>query len=120
MKKLIRAALARRIPVLAALGPGPRTIAVIGGGGAGKSSAVAHLAAAYAAAGADVAVISLRGDGALAGRLQPLGIGVIAADDAAQAKERLGARRAADHADRHAGRRAEPRPPHTSRRSPPT
>ena len=46
-----------------ALGPGPRTIAVIGAGGAGKTSAIAHLAAAYAAAGADVAVIALRGDG---------------------------------------------------------
>ena len=49
LKKLIRAALARRIPVTTALGPGPRTIAVIGGGGAGKTSAIAHLAAAYAA-----------------------------------------------------------------------
>jgi flagellar biosynthesis GTPase FlhF len=92
LKKLIRAALARRIPVTTGLGPGPRTIAVIGGGGAGKTSTVAHLAAAYAGAGADVAVIALRGDGALAHRLQPLGVSVIAAMDAAQAKERLGAR----------------------------
>ena len=73
--------------------PGPRTIAFIGSGGAGKSSAVAHLAAAYVQAGADVAVISLRGDGTLANRLHPLGIGVISADDAAQAKQRLGARK---------------------------
>jgi flagellar biosynthesis GTPase FlhF len=92
LKKLIRTALARRIPVLSALGPGPRTVAVIGAGGAGKSSAVAHLAAAYASAGADVAVVSLRGDGTLASRLLPLGIVVIAADDAAQAAQRLGAR----------------------------
>jgi flagellar biosynthesis GTPase FlhF len=94
LKKLVRTALARRIPVPAGFGPGPRTIAVVGGGGAGKSSTVAHLAAAYHGAGADVAVISLRGDGSLAARLQPLGIAVIVADDAAQATERLGARSA--------------------------
>jgi flagellar biosynthesis GTPase FlhF len=93
LKKLIRAALARRIPVTTRLGAGPRTIAVVGGGGAGKTSAIAHLASAYAAAGADVAVIALRGDGDLAHRLQPLGVGVVAAEDAAQAKERLGARK---------------------------
>ena len=93
VKKLIRAALARRIPVLTELGPGPRMLAFIGSGGAGKSSAVGHLAAAYVQAGADVAVISLRGDGTLANRLHPLGIGVISADDATQAKQRLGARK---------------------------
>ena len=49
IKKLIRASLARRIPVLTELGPGPRTLAFIGSGGSGKSSAVAHLAAAYVA-----------------------------------------------------------------------
>ena len=79
MKRLVRAALARRIPTPTALGPGPRTIAIVGGGGSGKSSAIAHLAAVYAAAGAEVAVIELRGDRGLASRLQPLGIGVIAA-----------------------------------------
>jgi flagellar biosynthesis GTPase FlhF len=93
VKKLIRAALARRIPVLTELGPGPRMLAFIGSGGAGKSSAVGHLAAAYVQAGADVAVISLRGDGTLANRLHPLGIGVISADDATQAKQRLGTRK---------------------------
>ena len=92
LKKLIRSALARRIPVTTGLGPGPRTIAVVGGGGAGKTSAVAHLASAYAGAGAEVAVISLRGDSDLVARLQPLGLSVIAADDAEQAAERLGAR----------------------------
>jgi flagellar biosynthesis GTPase FlhF len=93
LKKLIRTALARRIPVLAGVGPGPRTIAVIGAGGAGKTTAIAHLASAYAGTGADVAVISLRGDGTLSTRLQPLGVGVIAADDGAQALQVLGARR---------------------------
>ena len=85
--------LARRIPVLSALGPGPRTLAFVGAGGAGKSSAVAHLAAAYAGAGADVAVIVLGGDsGALADRLEPLGVTVIGADDASQAAKRLARR----------------------------
>lgn len=93
LKRLIRSALARRIPALSELGPGPRVIAVIGSGGSGKTSAVAHLAATYVQAGADVAIISLRGDGSLTSRLQPLGIGVIAADGAAQAKQRLGARK---------------------------
>ena len=89
MKRLVRSALARRIPTPTALGTKPRTLAIVGGGGAGKSTAIAHLAAVYAAAGAEVAVIDLRGDHGLAGRLQPLGIGVIAAADAVQAKERL-------------------------------
>jgi signal recognition particle GTPase len=64
----------------------------VGAGGAGKSSAVTHLALAYAQAGADVAVVALRGDGALAARLEPQGVAVIAADDAAQARVRLGQR----------------------------
>src|SRR3954447_13671167 len=92
MKRLVRSALARRIPTPSGIGPGPRPIAIVGGGGSGKPSAVAHLASVYAAAGADVAVIELRGDGGLGGRLQPLGVNVISAADAAQAKERLGAR----------------------------
>jgi flagellar biosynthesis GTPase FlhF len=92
MKRLVRTALARRIPVLASLGPGPRVLAFVGGGGAGKSSAVAHLALAYAQTGADVAVVSLRGDGTLSTRLEPQGVAVIAADDAATALRRLGQR----------------------------
>ena len=90
LKKLVRTALARRIPVLSELGAGTRTLAFIGAGGSGKTSAIAHLAAAYHAAGAQVAVISLRGDGTLSSRLEPLGIGVIAADDALQVGKRLG------------------------------
>jgi flagellar biosynthesis GTPase FlhF len=92
LKRLVRTVLARRIPVLHSLGPGPRTLAFVGAGGAGKSAAVAHLALAYADAGADVAVISLRGDGSLAGRLEPRGVSVIQADDAASARKRLGLR----------------------------
>ena len=92
LKKLVRIALARRIPVMSALGPGPRTVAFVGAGGAGKSSAIAHIALAYTRAGAEVAVVALRGDGSLKHRLDPLGITVIAADDAEEARKRLGRR----------------------------
>ena len=66
---------------------------MVGGGGAGKTSTVAYIAASYVAVGADVAVISLRGDTTLAARLQPLGVAVIQAKDGEQAKKRLGAAR---------------------------
>ena len=54
---------------------------------------MAYIAASYVAVGADVAVISLRGDTSLAARLQPLGVAVIQAKDGEQAKKRLGAAR---------------------------
>jgi flagellar biosynthesis GTPase FlhF len=91
IKKLVRNVLAGRIDVFRKLGTEPRTIAVVGGGGAGKTSTVAYVAASYVAVGADVAVISLRGDTTLAARLQPLGVAVIQAKDGEQAKKRLGA-----------------------------
>ncbi len=59
LKRLIRTALARRLPVMGDLGGGPRTLAFVGPGGAGKSSAAEQLAAAYARAGADVALLGL-------------------------------------------------------------
>ena len=107
MKRLVRAAFARRIPTPTALGPGPRTIAIVGGGGAGKSSAVAHLAATYAASGAEVAVIELRGNGSLAHRLQPLGVGVISASGRRTGDRTPRRPRTAHHPDRHAGHRPE-------------
>ena len=97
LKKLIRTALARRIPVMADLGPEARTLAFVGGGGAGKTSAAEHLAAAYARADAEVVVVALRaGDGgaSLAARLEPLGVPVIAADDGEQAAHRVSRRQA--------------------------
>lgn len=97
LKKLIRTALARRLPVMSDLGGAARTLAFVGAGGAGKSSAAERLAAAYAAADADVVVVALRsmdGGGALASRLEPLGVSVIAADDAQQAARRLAGREA--------------------------
>jgi flagellar biosynthesis GTPase FlhF len=96
-KGLVRTALARRMPVMADLGDDPRTLAFVGAGGAGKTSAIAHLATAYAAADAEVVVLALRtpdGGVALANALEPLGVSVLAAADAEQAARRL-ARRAA-------------------------
>jgi hypothetical protein len=93
IKKLVRNVLAGRIDVFRNLSTEPRTIALVGGGGSGKTSTVAYIAASYVAVGADVAVISLRGDTSLAARLQPLGVAVIQAKDGEQAKKRLGAAR---------------------------
>ena len=97
LKKLIRTVLARRMPVMSDLGPGARTLAFVGAGGSGKSTATERLAAAYAQADADVVVVALRardGGTALAAALEPLGISVIAADDAEQAARRIGQREA--------------------------
>jgi flagellar biosynthesis GTPase FlhF len=97
LKKLVRATLARRLRVLADIGPGPRRIAFAGAGGAGKSAAIAQLARAYAAADNEVVVVALRSpDGGvdLATELEPHGISVIAAADAAQAQRRLARREA--------------------------
>jgi flagellar biosynthesis GTPase FlhF len=95
LKTLVRRALAHRIAPLADLGPEARTLAFVGAPGAGKSTAIAHLAAAYAAADAEVVVVALRSpDGGcdLAARLEPLGVSVIAATDAEQAARRVGRR----------------------------
>jgi flagellar biosynthesis protein FlhF len=98
LKKLIRTALARRLPLMADLGPGARTLAFVGAGGAGKSAAAERLAAAYAQADAEVVVVALRapdGGCGMAARLEPLGVSVIAAADAEQAARRLARREAA-------------------------
>ena len=92
LKKLVRTALARRMPALADLGPDRRVIAVAGAGGSGKTALIARLAAAYAAADHEVVVVALDsrdGGCAAAAELEPLGVSVIAATDAAQATRRL-------------------------------
>ena len=97
LKKLIRTTLARRLPVMADLGGDARTLAFVGAGGAGKTSAAERLATAYARADADVVVVSLRsmdGGSGLASRLEPQGVSVIAADTAEQAARRLAGREA--------------------------
>ena len=95
LKSLVRSALARRLPVLADVGPGARRIAFAGAGGAGKSAAISALARAYAAADHEVVVVALRSpDGGcdLAAELEPHGVSVVAAADAAQAARRLARR----------------------------
>jgi flagellar biosynthesis GTPase FlhF len=97
IKKLIRTALARRMPVMADLGGEARTIAFVGAGGSGKTSATEQLAVAYAKVDADVVVVALRaadGGVGLSSRLEPLGVSVIAAADAEQAARRLARREA--------------------------
>jgi flagellar biosynthesis GTPase FlhF len=97
IKKLIRTALARRMPVMADLGGSARTIAFVGAGGSGKTSATERLAAAYAAVDADVVVVSLRaadGGAGVAARLAPAGVSVVAADSAEEAARRLARRQA--------------------------
>jgi flagellar biosynthesis GTPase FlhF len=97
IKKLIRTALARRMPVMSDLGGEARTIAFVGAGGSGKTSATERLAAAYASVDADVVVVALRaadGGVGLASRLEPLGVSVVAAADAEQAARRLARREA--------------------------
>jgi flagellar biosynthesis protein FlhF len=97
IKKLIRTALARRMPVMSDLGGEARTIAFVGAGGSGKTSAAERLAAAYAQVDADVVVVSLRaadGGVGISSRLEPLGVSVIAAADAEQAARRLARREA--------------------------
>jgi flagellar biosynthesis GTPase FlhF len=95
LKKLIRTTLARRLPVMSDLGGQARTLAFVGAGGAGKTSAAERLAGAYARADADVVVVALRsmdGGSGLASRLEPQGVSVIAADTAEQAARRLAGR----------------------------
>jgi flagellar biosynthesis GTPase FlhF len=80
------------MPVIADLGPDRRVIAVAGAGGAGKTSLICRLAAAYARADHEVVVVALSspdGGCAAAATLEPLGVSVIAATDAAQATRRL-------------------------------
>ena len=92
LKKLVRGALARRMPVMADLGGEARTIAFVGAGGSGKTSATERLAAAYAGVDAEVVVVALRSSDAgtgLSTRLKPLGVTVVVADDAKQAARQI-------------------------------
>ncbi|HEX8101130.1 MAG TPA: hypothetical protein VF533_00820 [Solirubrobacteraceae bacterium] len=90
LKKLVRASLARRIPVLHGRGPRARALAFVGAGGAGKTTAAGHLAAAYAEAGTlPVLAIALRAadnGAALRTRLNPADVAVHAAADGAEAR----------------------------------
>jgi flagellar biosynthesis GTPase FlhF len=93
LKKLVRRALARRIPIAEPVATGARSVAFVGPGGSGKTLCVARLAAAYATRSEmPVVVISLRptdGGAELAAMLEPLGIGVRAADSGGEARAHL-------------------------------
>jgi flagellar biosynthesis GTPase FlhF len=93
LKRLVRRALARRIPTAPTAPAGARSIAFVGPGGAGKTLCSARLASAYAK-GSDlpVVVIALRapdGGAELRAMLEPLGIGVNAADSGNEARAHL-------------------------------
>jgi flagellar biosynthesis GTPase FlhF len=93
LKRLVRRALARRIPIAPTAPAGARSVAFVGPGGSGKTLSAARLATAYAA-GSDlpVVVIALRspdGGAELAGMLEPLGVGVRTADSGAEARAHL-------------------------------
>jgi hypothetical protein len=90
LKRLVRQALARRIPVAPAATGRGRTVAFVGPGGSGKTLCTARLAAAYAS-GSDLPVIclSLRpadGGAELAELLEPAGVAVHAVDSPDQAR----------------------------------
>ncbi|GAC1323720.1 MAG: flagellar biosynthesis protein FlhF [Thermoleophilaceae bacterium] len=90
LKRLVRAALARRIPVEpGAFGP-RRSLAFVGPGGSGKTLCAARLAAAYAS-GSDLPVLCLAlrpasGGAELAQLLEPLGVAVHTVSSAAGAR----------------------------------
>lgn len=79
MKRLLRGALARRIPLATPPGAGGRAIALVGAGGSGKTLTAARIAAAYTA-GSDlpVEVLALGSDGGaeLGALLAPAGVHV--------------------------------------------
>jgi flagellar biosynthesis GTPase FlhF len=77
LRTLVRNELALRLPVAPAPGPGRRQLAVVGPAGTGKTAAVARVAAAHAAAGQDVACLTLEpADGGAALRAMLEGSGV--------------------------------------------
>jgi len=93
LKRLVRTALARRIPVAGPRRLGGATIAFAGAGGSGKTLTTARLAAAYAAnSDLDVVVLALRprdGGAELRGLLAPAGVEVEVVDSVAAGKARV-------------------------------
>jgi flagellar biosynthesis protein FlhF len=90
LKRLVRSALAREIPVAPGAGGGSRALAFVGPGGAGKTLCTARVAAAYARAGAvPVVCIALRpsdGGTELRTLLEPHGVNLFVAANGAQAR----------------------------------
>jgi flagellar biosynthesis GTPase FlhF len=77
LRTLVRNELSLRLPVAPAPGAGRRRVAVVGPAGTGKTAAVARVAAAHAAAGQDVACLTLEpADGGASLRAMLEGSGV--------------------------------------------
>jgi flagellar biosynthesis GTPase FlhF len=95
--ELLASELARRIPTAPLAGRSGQAVAFVGSSGAGKTRAIARLAAAYGAANqVPVACVTLQesgNDGLLATALAPFGIAVHAAPDAPRALDRITALR---------------------------
>jgi flagellar biosynthesis protein FlhF len=93
LKRLVRQALARRIPVQGPRALGGAAVVLAGAGGSGKTLTVARLAAAYAQrSDLDVAVLALRprdGGAELQSLLAPFGVAVEVFESSADAKARL-------------------------------
>jgi flagellar biosynthesis GTPase FlhF len=92
LKRLVRTALARQIPVQAPRALGGATVAFVGAGGSGKTLSTARVAAAYASrSDLPVVCLSLRprdGGAALRALLEPAGIAVEVVETAAEARAR--------------------------------
>jgi flagellar biosynthesis protein FlhF len=90
LKRLVRGALARAIPVAPGASGAARSLAFVGPGGAGKTLCTARVAGAYAGAGAvPVVCIALRptdGGAELRALLEPHGVNVFVAANGAQAR----------------------------------
>lgn len=97
VRELLASELARRIPTAPLAGRAGQAVAFVGSSGAGKTRAIARLAAAYGAANqVPVACVTLQdsgADGLLAAALAPFGIAVHAAPDAPRALDRITALR---------------------------
>jgi flagellar biosynthesis protein FlhF len=93
LKRLVRQALARRIPVQGPRALGGAAVVLAGAGGSGKTLTVARLAAAYAQrSDLDVVVLALRprdGGAELQSLLAPFGVAVEVFESSADAKARL-------------------------------
>jgi flagellar biosynthesis GTPase FlhF len=94
LKRQVRLALARRLPVAAGLDNEARALALVGPPGAGKTRACVGIALAHAAVGQRVAVVALGATDAghaLVAALEPAGVPVIATGQAAEARAKLDA-----------------------------
>jgi flagellar biosynthesis GTPase FlhF len=90
LRKLVREALARRLPIAGPPAAGGRSLAFAGPGGSGKTICTARLAAAYAQ-GSDLPVVCMAlrppdGGAELRGLLEPLGVGVTVVESGEEAR----------------------------------